>query len=128
MSKTSLEDLKSIVKEIVGEHRDYERRQYTDQIENSWKTNIESKHYENDYADEVWSPSGDDSEGDFIELELVLEKLAPQVTYLQVQKLLRTCVELEETSVHDYYERYDLHIKKITVKKLYDYLKSEGLI
>jgi hypothetical protein len=127
MGKISLEDIKSIVKEIAP-NRDYERQQHTDQIEASYKTNREYKGYTKDW-DEYWTADGDEAPvTDFPELELVLEKVAPKITYLQVQKLIRNCQETDQEEVHDYYERYTLNLKKISLQKLYDYLNAEGLI
>jgi hypothetical protein len=123
----NLENIKEIIKEIAQKRNNYERRGVVDQIEASWKTNQESKHYDKNW-DEHWDRGGDDSEADLVELELVLERICPSITYLQVQKLLRSILETDSEEVRDYYERYTLNLKFIKVHKLYNYLKFEGLI
>lgn len=126
--KVNRERFLEIVAEVAKKRRDYDRAKQVDQIESSWKTDKEYKKYDKKWNDSWHSDGQDEAESDLVELEQVLEQVAPKITYLQVQKLLRTLLEKDSVRVSDYYNRYYLNLKLIKASKLWDYLEAEKLI
>ena len=93
------------------------------------------------YSDD-WSGGGDwaswdDSSGtispenpkDFDKLDEFLEKICPNLTFLQYKKIKRTCVDIEETNEYDYYGGCEKHFRwRCDLEKLYEILKEMNLI
>jgi hypothetical protein len=63
----------------------------------------------------------------FDELDELLEKICPQITYLQYKKIYNKCVEKEEQSVNDYYTEAREGYWCCDLEKLYEMLDEMGL-
>lgn len=126
--KITREEFIKIIAEVAKKRTSGDRYLKTDQIEFSWKTDSEYKKYDKKWNDSWHSDGPDEQESDLVELEQVLEQVAPSITYLQVQKLMRTLLERSDQRVSDYYSRYNLHIKFIKAHKLWDYLEAEKIV
>ena len=93
------------------------------------------------YSDE-WSGGGDwencwgtgggispENPTDFDKLDEFLEKICPNLTFLQYKKIKRTCVDIEETHEYDYYGGCETHFRwRCDLEKLYETLKEMNLI
>jgi hypothetical protein len=68
-------------------------------------------------------------EPEFDSLRGILEKICPEISYLKYKKLMSECLE---TSTYTYNEWYgnctNYAIKRIKLKKLYDWFIKEGII
>lgn len=64
---------------------------------------------------------------DFIELDEVLEKYFPNITYLQYKKLKRECIEIDDFEEHDYYTGTVYKARYCCdLKKLYQFIKENS--
>lgn len=65
----------------------------------------------------------------FKELDELLEKICPNITYLQYKKIQRECVEIDEYTEHDYYGGCEYMQRwKCDLEKLYEMLKEMKLV
>jgi len=65
----------------------------------------------------------------FFALDNLLEKIAPNISFLQYKKILNECVSTDEFSDHDYYGGSTYHNKQmLNVIALYNYLIEKELI
>lgn len=68
-----------------------------------------------------------DETPDFTALDELLEKVAPQLTFLQYKKIKRECVSIEESSESDYYAGVTHHQRWVCdLKKMYELLEEMG--
>lgn len=66
---------------------------------------------------------------DFVQLENLLEKICPNITFLQYKRLNQECVEVVEKGYPDYYGGCEHRAwYKCDLNKLYNYLKQNNLI
>lgn len=65
---------------------------------------------------------------EFEELDTLLEKLVPNITYLQYKKLSKAVVEKENFDDMDYYHNYQCERWKCKIDELMEYLEDEGLV
>jgi hypothetical protein len=63
----------------------------------------------------------------FDEFDELLEKICPQITYLQYKKIYAKCVTMEERSASDYYTQAREGFWKCDLEKLYEMLEEMGL-
>lgn len=78
---------------------------------NCWDTG-ESHHY----------PVDAEPEEEFWELDNILERVSPGITYLQYRKLEKL-IEVDSETVNEYYENYCIYsIKRLSVEKLWKFL------
>ena len=75
-----------------------------------------------------WGNEGaiyEDNPKEFEKLDKLLEKIAPNITYLQYKKIENACLSIEETEEYDYYGGCEKKLRwKCDLKKLYDLLKE----
>jgi hypothetical protein len=81
---------------------------------------------------DCWGNSGSCSTEDpvsFVELDNLLERICPNLTFLQYKKIERECVEVETDYNYDYYGgcQHDSYYK-CDLKKLYEIMIEMGLI
>lgn len=70
-----------------------------------------------------------DSPKEFVKLDKLLEKIAPNITYLQYKKIEKKCISIEETREYDYYGGCETNLRwKCDLEALYDLLKEMKLI
>jgi len=63
------------------------------------------------------------------ELDDLLEKVSPSITFLQYKKIMNECVSVHEYSDHDYYGGCTYHNQyQLNVSCLYNYLVDKGLL
>ena len=67
--------------------------------------------------------NGYEQEPDFIDLDKVLEILAPSITYLHYKQICHDIVEKT-----DYYNSKTVGLKYVQLDKLYDFLVSKGYL
>lgn len=81
----------------------------------------------NDHAPTAYSTGAEPPE--LIELDSLLEKLCPSITFLQYKNLCNAVVESTSYTSGDYYgNSSNYNVKYILLSKLYSYLKEKGLI
>lgn len=81
------------------------------------------------WGDDANQPVDADPEPDMEYLDSFLEKIAPNITFLQYKKLLRETVTYDTYSDNDYYGNYSNYsVKKITFDALYDSLVAGGFL
>lgn len=81
-----------------------------------------------DEGDSHYYPIDSDPEPD-TDLDFVLEKICPQITFLQYKALVHGLEERDSYSVNEYYGNYTTYgIKTINLSVLYDALKDKGLL
>jgi len=72
--------------------------------------------------------SGDDP-NDFKEFDELLERLCPNITFLQYKKIYHECVDIETTYEHDYYGGSEtIHRWRCDMEKLYKLLIEKNFI
>lgn len=82
---------------------------------------------------DCWGGSGTVSASepvdDFRELDELLSRVAPGITYLQYRNMARECVSTETYSEGDYYGGSTQHAVKVCdLRKLYDWLRENNLL
>ncbi len=78
-----------------------------------------------DNPSEVFISKEEKVPSDFIELDEVLEKYFPNITYLQYKRLKRECVELDDFEENDYYTGTVYKARyRCDLKKLYQFIKE----
>lgn len=66
---------------------------------------------------------------EFEEFDILLEKVAPNITHLQYKRLYRECVTIEEGTDYGYYGSYTYYNRYVLdLKKCYEMLKEMGYI
>lgn len=79
-----------------------------------------------------WGDEGDigvEEGKEFNELDNLLEKICPNITFLQYKKIRSECVSMDEHYDHDYYGGRELILRwKCDVEKLYELLKEMNLM
>ena len=71
----------------------------------------------------------DEQPESFEELDELLEKICPTITFLQYKKIFSECVDIDEFWVSDYYGGTEYKSRyRLDVKKLYDMLREKDLI
>ena len=74
------------------------------------------------------SPVTPDEQPDFDELDELLADICPQVTFLQYKKIMRDCVDFEESHESDYYGGGCIYKRYVCdMEKLYRCLETIGL-
>lgn len=75
------------------------------------------------------TPISAEPEPEFVELDEVLEKVCPTISFLQYKKLCQSLIQTDDTLVsYEYYGNYTTDTKKsIEIDKLVDYLISKNL-
>lgn len=110
--KEFLEEIKEIC------YVDYELGTGSEYIYKSWRTGGLT-------GGSCWGTSADtpieaDSEPEWDELDTILEKYWPSITYLQYKKLILKA-KVETETVDDYYGNYTIYTKKkMYLRDLYD--------
>lgn len=70
-----------------------------------------------------------DPEPEFTELDEVLEKICPQITFMQYKRINKKVTEISSDTSYEYYGNYTNYTRKtVQLRKLYDTLCSEGLL
>lgn len=140
------------IEKIMRIEEDYKSIKFEKQVydvvkKDAWKVFAESNGlYVNDegiLSGESWSLGGswNDCWGNtgtvspssapegFRELDDLLEKVAPNISFMQYKKILNECVSKKEYSDHDYYGGCTYHNKQVlNVRALYDYLIEKEII
>lgn len=83
--------------------------------------------YSHDRMGTSWSADVEESL-EFEELDMLLEKLVPNITYLQYKKLSKAVVDIESFNDMDYYHNYECERWRCKIDDLMEYLEDEGLI
>ena len=96
-------------------------------VSDYWLTSGETRSYDEDWNDSWSSSSYCNDPLSFQELDDVLFKLCPGISYLQAKKITQL-VEIESYTEHDYYSNYNKQHHTIDVEKLYDLLLEMELI
>lgn len=74
------------------------------------------------------SVSSEDQPTSYEDFDLLLEKICPNITFLQYKKLYNSCIEIETYNEHDYYGGSTEHAYfECDIEKLYNGLKQIGL-
>lgn len=82
-----------------------------------------------EYPDKIYIYKEEKVPSDFVELDEILEKYFPDITYLQYKRLKRECVELEDFEEHDYYTGTVYKARYVCdLKKLYAFIKERSNI
>lgn len=90
----------------------------------TWRTGGEYSSWNSDSTTRM------DSEApcEFELFDEVMERICPNITFLQYKKLYRSCVELGTRHQSDYYSWWDEDFYKCNIEKLYDMLFEMGYI
>lgn len=79
-----------------------------------------------------WGEEGSisaDEPNNFDELDNLLQKICPNITYLQYKKIEKECVDIEESYEHDYYGGTEQRNRwRCDMEKLYQLLKEMNFI
>lgn len=68
-------------------------------------------------------------EPEFEELDAILEKSCPGITFLQYKRLCSVLIEKDSSHDNDYYGNCaDYAIKKFDLRRLYEHLRDNGLL
>lgn len=65
---------------------------------------------------------------EFVELDNLLESIAPSLTFMHYKKLFRRCVTLEERDSSDYYSQSQEAYYLCNLEELYTFLEEHGYI
>ena len=80
-----------------------------------------------EYPDRVYISKEEKVPSDFVELDEILEKYFPEITYLQYKRLKRECVELDDFDETDYYTGTVYEARYVCdLKKLYAFIKERN--
>ena len=106
---------------------------YFDPLNNS----VDGKHYSQTWDagghwGSCWGDEGEISpepQPEFEDFDILLEKVAPNITHLQYKRLYRECVTIEEGTEYGYYGSYTYYNRYVLdLKKCYEMLKEMGYI
>ena len=79
--------------------------------------------------DDIQRQVSGDIEPEFTEIDEVLEKLCPNITFLQYKLLMGKLLNVDETNEGDYYGGSIAYgMKYIRIRELYNYLKEKKFI
>ena len=77
----------------------------------------------------VYFPKDADPEPEFKQLDSILAKVCPNITYLEYKRLAATVVQTYDYCYNDYYGNYTEYRKKyVVLEDLYNYLLKESLL
>ncbi len=83
----------------------------------------------NCWGDDACEYTSEEEEPEFKELDTILQKIVPKITYLEHKKLSSEVIEEDSRTDREYYGNYtNSSIKKIKLRKLYDTLVEMKLI
>jgi hypothetical protein len=74
------------------------------------------------YTGATGAISGEDQPLSFDELDNLLEKIAPSISFLEYKKIMKNCVTIESDTQRDYYSEANISYFECDVQKLYDIL------
>lgn len=81
------------------------------------------------WGDESREYTSDDLESELDLLDILLEKVCPNMTLFQYRRLMKDLVEHTTRSENEYYGNYtNYRVKRVNYQKLYDKLIEEGII
>lgn len=109
--KTMIDDMKEFSRSIEDERYLYS---------SEWYVSAE-------YPDKVFISKDDKAISDFEELDEILEKYFPNITYLQYKRLKRECVDVYDFDTNDYYTGTIYWAKyRCDLEKLYKFIKERS--
>lgn len=83
----------------------------------------------NCWGDDPSYPVEGEMEPDLENLDLVIEKLCPEITFLAYKRIISKIVKYDQDTDAEYYGNYrDMATKRVILSDLYEALKKEGLI
>lgn len=118
-------------------HKTVLKEEYKTMVDNmtEFSSSIEDERYlyssewyvNADYPDKIFISKEEKVPSDFVELDEVLEKYFPNITYLQYKRLKRECVEIYDFDTTDYYTGTIYWAKyRCDLKKLYEFIKERS--
>ncbi len=98
-------------------------------IQVSWTTGGESGGSCWDSGESVHHPVSTDREPEFTELDLVLEKVYPDLSFLGYKEVIRELVHYTDYTRDEYYGNYYIYgVKYVNLQELYDFLRKKGKV